>query len=128
MYDRTSETLWQQFTGEGIVGEHAGERLTFLGSSIVSFEDFRQAFKEGMVLSRNTGFPIDYSLSSYQDYDQIGQEPYLFIDYDGEAQIKDIDRRLPAMERVVSVSLDGFDIAYPVSLLSDVGVINDNQE
>jgi hypothetical protein len=128
MYDRTSETLWQQFTGEGIVGEHAGEMLTFLGSSIVSFDDFRQAFEEGMVLSRNTGFPFDYSLSSYQDYDQIGQEPFLFIDYDGEAQIKDIDRRLPVMERVVSVSLDGFDIAYPVSLLSDVGVISDNQE
>jgi hypothetical protein len=128
MYDRTSETLWQQFTGEGIVGEHAGERLTFLASSIVSFEDFRQGFEEGMVLSRDTGFPFDYSLSSYQDYDQIGQEPYLFIDYDGEAQIKDIDRRLPAMERVVSVSFDDVDIAYPLSLLSDVGVINDNKE
>jgi hypothetical protein len=126
MYDRTSETLWQQFTGDGIVGEHAGERLTFLGSSIVSFEDFRQGFEDGTVLSRDTGFPLDYSLSSYQDYDQIGQDPFLFLDFDGESQTKEIDRRLPAMERVVSVSLGDVDIAYPVPLLSDVGVISDN--
>jgi hypothetical protein len=39
MYDRNSESLWQQFTGEGIVGEQAGEQLTFLPSSIVSFAD-----------------------------------------------------------------------------------------
>ena len=28
MWDRQSETWWQQFSGEGVVGEHAGELLT----------------------------------------------------------------------------------------------------
>lgn len=126
MYDRSSETLWQQFTGEGIVGQYAGENLTFLPSSIVSFSDFQGGFPDGEVLSKDTGFPFEYTSSSYQAYDQIGQDPYLFVNYDGEVQEKEIDRRLPAMERVVSISLDGLDIAYPVSILSEVGVINDS--
>ncbi len=50
MYDRNTESLWQQFTGEGIVGELAGEQLEFFPSSIVSFADFRAAFAEGVVL------------------------------------------------------------------------------
>ena len=60
MYDRTTESLWQQFTGEGIVGDLAGEQLTFLPSSLVSFADFRDAFPEGVVLSRETGFNRAY--------------------------------------------------------------------
>ena len=127
MYDRSSETLWQQFTGEGIVGKYAGERLEFLPSSIVSFDDYRSAFPEGQVLSQDTGFGFGYDLSSYEAYDQIGADPYLFIQFDGEVQDIEIDRRLPAMERVVSLSLDGSDVAYPVSLLSEVGVVNDTQ-
>jgi hypothetical protein len=127
MYDRTSETLWQQFTGEGIVGEYTGERLTFLPSSIVSFSDFRMGFPDGKVLSIDTGFPTDYTSNSYEAYDQIGQDPFLFLDFDGEVQDKEIDRRLPAMERVVSISLEDLDIAYPVSILSEVGVINDTK-
>jgi len=121
MYDRTTESLWQQFTGEGIVGDLAGAQLTFLPSSIVSFADFREAHPEGLVLSRDTGFSRRYGQNPYVGYDNIGSSPFLFR---GE-----IDGRLAAVERVVTVSLDdvGVDVAYPLSTLSDVGVINDNQ-
>ena len=120
MYDRTTDSLWQQFTGEGIVGEYAGERLTFLASSLVSFADFQAAFPEGQVLSNDTGFPFPYNLSSYAGYDAPGSDPFLFFDVP--------DNRLPVMARVVSVSLDNTDIAYPVTALAKVGVINDNQD
>lgn len=119
MYDRTTETLWQQFTGEGIVGDLAGERLTFLPSSLVSFSDFSEAFPKGTVLSNNTGFGFNYDLSSYIGYDTGGEDPFLYFG--------DIDPRLPTMERVVSVSFDDVDVAYPVTLLSELGVINDTQ-
>lgn len=120
MYDRTTDSLWQQFTGEGIVGEYAGEVLTFLASSLVSFADFQAAFPEGQVLSNDTGFPFPYNLASYSGYDSSGSDPFLFFDAP--------DRRLPVMERVVSVSLDNTDIAYPVTDLAKVGVINDSQD
>jgi len=51
MYDRTTESLWQQFTGEGIAGDMAGAQLSFYPSSIISFGDFRAAHPNGKVLS-----------------------------------------------------------------------------
>jgi hypothetical protein len=123
MYDRTTESLWQQLTGEAIVGDLAGAQLKFLSSSIVSFADFRAAFRDGMVLSRDTGYGRDYGRNPYVGYDTIGQRPFLF---DGEE-----DGRLPAMERVVAVALGDsdqvVDVAYPLSVLSELGVINDTQ-
>jgi len=119
MYDRTTESLWQQLTGEAIVGELAGQQLTFLPSSIVSFAEFRQAYPTGLVLSRETGYSRDYGRNPYAGYDTIGQSPFLF---DGE-----LDGRLPAMERVVTVALNGVDVAYPLSVLSEVHVIDDTE-
>lgn len=126
MYDRTTEGLWQQFTGEAIAGDLAGETLTFLPSSIVSFADFREGHPDGVVLSRDTGFSRRYGQNPYVGYDNIGSSPFLFR---GQ-----IDGRLAAVERVVTVSLEPLtgsgpvvDVAYPLSTLSEVGVINDNQ-
>ena len=121
MYDRTTESLWQQFTGEGIVGDLAGEQLTFLPSSLVSFADFKAAHPEGLILSRDTGFNRAYGSNPYEGYDSIGSNPFLFRG--------PTDGRLEAVERVVTVSLAdaGVDVAYPLTILSEVGVINDSQ-
>jgi hypothetical protein len=119
MYDRTTETLWQQFTGEGIVGDLAGETLAFVPSSIISFANFREAYPEGDILSRETGFNRRYGENPYVGYDAVGNNPFLFRG--------PTDGRLPAVERVVTVSLDEVDVAYPLSILSEVGVINDSQ-
>jgi hypothetical protein len=124
MYDRTSESLWQQFTGEAIIGDLTGTQLTFLPSSLISFADFQAAYPEGQVLSQDTGFNRRYGVNPYTNYDANGGTPFLF---DGE-----IDERLPAMERVVAVTLtdaDGttVDIAYPLRSLAEAGVINDTE-
>ncbi len=119
MYDRTTESLWQQFTGEGVVGEKAGAYLRFLPASLVSFAEFGKAYPQGVVLSRDTGTMRSYGSNPYKGYDTIGNTPFMFRG--------PIDDRLPAMARVVSVSLDGFDIAYPVSILAEQGIIHDVQ-
>ncbi len=120
MYDRTTETLWQQFTGEAIVGELVGKQLTFLPSGLVSFADFKAAQPDGVVMSKDTGFNRRYGQNPYVGYDQIGQNPFL---YQGIP-----DDRLAAMERVVTVSLDNVDLAYPLPILMEAGVINDTQD
>lgn len=117
MYDRTSESLWQQFTGEAIVGDLAGEQLRFIPSSLISFDDFREAYPDGIVLSRETGYNRRYGINPYAGYDRIGQNPFLF---QGET-----DGRLPAMARVVTVSLADDSAAYPYDLLAEEGVIHD---
>lgn len=117
MYDRTTETLWQQFTGEGIIGDLAGEQLDFVPAAIISLADFRAAYPDGVVLSRETGFNRAYGRNPYVGYDDIQQNPFLF---DGL-----VDGRLPAMARVVTLSLPERDIAYPLEILAETGVIHD---
>ncbi len=120
MYDRKTETLWQQFTGEGLIGNKASAQLTFLPSAIISFADFKEAYPDGVILSRETGFARSYGRNPYTGYDTIGSNPFLF---DGE-----LDERLPAVARVVTVSLpNGIDVAYPLDVLMAKGIINDTQ-
>jgi hypothetical protein len=114
MYDRQTESWWQQATGEAIVGELTGTRLTFLPAQIVSLADFEAAHSDGDVLSRETGFSRDYGRNPYVGYDTVDQNPFLF---DGV-----LDGRLAPKERVVTVG-DGDDaVAYPYAELRKVGV------
>ena len=115
MWDRQTETWWQQFTGEAIVGELAGKTLTFLPATIVSYEDFKAANPDGKVLSRDTGFSRSYGTNPYVGYDRADQPPFL---YDG-----DLDGRLLPKERVVSVSIGDTDAAFPYSILRDERVV-----
>ncbi len=117
MYDRQTESLWQQFTGEGIVGEMAGAQLTWLPASIVSFEDFTATYPDGQVLSRDTGFTRSYGRNPYAGYDSVEQTPFLF---DGP-----LDGRLAPMARVVTISLHGEDAAYPYDALKTKRVVHD---
>jgi hypothetical protein len=111
--------LWQQFTGDAIVGDKVGTQLTFIPSSIVSFADFKAAHPEGPVLSRETGFSRRYGENPYVGYDTIDQNPFLFN--------APLDERLLPMTRVVTLSLDEVDIAYPLEILAEAGVIHDTQ-
>ena len=118
MYDRQTRSWWQQFTGEAIVGELTGTLLEFLPSQIIGWSEFAERHPDGEVLSRNTGHSRAYGRNPYAGYDSIGNNPFLF---DG-----DLDGRLPAVERVVAVELDGTDVAYPFSLLTELQVVNDS--
>jgi hypothetical protein len=118
MYDRQTRSWWQQFTGEGIVGEMTGTVLEVLPSQIIGWSEFKERHPEGEVLSRNTGHVRNYGRNPYAGYDSIGNNPFLF---DG-----DLDGRLPAVERVVAIEIDGTDIAYPFTQLSELQVLNDS--
>ena len=116
MYDRQTESWWQQFTGTGIVGHYAGTRLERLPAEIVSFADFAAAYPAGLVLSRETGHARPYGRNPYVGYDDIRQSPFLL----SQAP----DGRLPPMERVLSVSVAGKHRLYPLSLLERHPVSN----
>jgi hypothetical protein len=117
MYDRQTETLWQQLTGRAIVGDRAGETLERLPSQIVSFAQFADAYPEGDVLSRDTGYDRPYGRNPYAGYDDVDKKPFRFR---GET-----DGRLPPMEKVVAVSLEDTDKAYPHRITKEKQVIHD---
>ena len=114
MYDRQTESWWQQAVGEAIVGELTGKKLQFLPAPTISWRDFKRQYPDGEVLSRDTGHRRDYGGNPYSGYDT--GEPFLFRGTP--------DNRLPTMERVVIVTSDDEAVAYPLRTLDDEKVIN----
>ena len=117
MYDRQTETWWQQATGDAIAGEHTGAQLEFYPASMISWADFKDLHPDGKVLSQDTGHPRDYGRNPYYGYDDINQTPFLF---DGATP-----DQLPPMARVLTIDLNGEAVAYPYDVLSELNVIND---
>ena len=117
MYDRQTESWWQQIIGKGIVGEYSGITLTQVPSSIVSFADFAAAHPDGKVVNQDTGHSRPYGNNPYRGYDAIDQTPFLFS---GK-----IDPRLPPMERVMHIEAGEDEKLYPFSSLKEKGILND---
>jgi len=117
MYDKQTESLWQQGLGQAVVGSLTGTRLKRLPAQIISFAQFRQAYPKGRVLSRRTGHNRPYGRNPYVGYDSISQNP-LTIRPDSRQGV------LPR-ERLVAVTIAGRDKAYPYSTTRKLGVVND---
>jgi hypothetical protein len=79
MYDRQTESWWQQFLGEGIVGRHTGERLRIVASRLESWRDFlARAPASARVLLAPEDVRRSYGVNPYRGYD--GQtRPYDFF-------------------------------------------------
>ncbi|MFC1996669.1 DUF3179 domain-containing protein [Chloroflexota bacterium] len=118
MYDRQTESWWQQFSGEAIIGDLTGTQLDFLPSAIVSWADYKNQNPDGQVLSLDTGFNRRYGTNPYVGYDDIDQSPFLYSGL--------LDDRLRPMERVLGVLLpESGGVAYTFERLSEEQVIND---
>ncbi len=113
MYDRQTESWWQQFSGEAIVGELTGRKLDQIAARIVSWDAFRTTYPESEVLSRETGFVRDYGRNPYTGYDDADSPPFF-----GAAN--DDDRRLAPKERVVYVEVGDDAIAVPFSVFAEI--------
>jgi hypothetical protein len=116
MWDEQTESLWQQITGEGIVGELAGTQLELIGVPMIAWADFKAGFPDGEVLSQDTGVGRNYGLNPYEGYDSQAQ-PFLFGGV--------VDERFPAMERVVGVTVGSVNKAYPYSVIAEERAVDD---
>ena len=123
MYDRNTESLWQQSSGRAIVGTMVGARLTYVPASVVTLGQLRSAYPDALVMSRDTGWNRAYGQNPYQGYDnpEYGGPYSFFFDRDS------IDPRLPPAERVVSIEgPSGAAVAYPWSALTQRGTLHDS--
>lgn len=118
MYDRQTETWWQQGDGRAIVGALTGTQLEFHPAVIIAWSDFKAAYPEGQVLSRETGFGRDYGRNPYVGYDDVDNPPFL---YRGPPT----PGRLPPVARVLALELNGETVAYPYETLAQARVVND---
>jgi hypothetical protein len=116
MYDRQTESWWQQFTGEAIVGTLSGRGLRLVPSRMESLLRFRQRFPGGKVLVPANPNARNYGTNPYVGYDAKGQRPFL---YDGS-----MPAGIDPMERVVAVeSAPGRYEAWPLASLRRAGRI-----
>jgi hypothetical protein len=114
MYDRATHSLWQQFTGEGIVGEYTGAELERIPAAIVAWEDYKAADADGDVLSRETGHARPYGTNPYVGYDSAST-PFLFDGPTGGP--------LPQIARVVAFGGEQDPIAVPLDVLREQRVV-----
>ncbi len=102
MYDRQTESWWQQFVGNAIVGEMAGSWLTMLPARLESFAAFKARAPQGQVLVPGPGTYAEYGRNPYVGYDSRSQ-PYGF--YDGP-----LPDTVGALSRVVSVGEEAWSL------------------
>ncbi len=113
MYDRQTESWWQQFTGTGIVGKYMGEKLKLVPSRIESFALFKERHLQGKVLVPNNPKARAYGNNPYVNYDS-SMRPFLYRGkYNGP---------VPPLSRVVAIGND----AWPLSLLAEKKRIEHN--
>lgn len=124
MFDKQTESWWQQLMGTSIVGELAGTELKVIPSLIISVQEFFNRYPDGKILSKQSGDAESqkyYGTNFYGKYDNPNGSPYKrFFKKDK------IDKRLPAMERIVNIASNGKYKIYPFSVIRKIGVINDS--
>jgi len=115
MWDRQTESWWQQFTGEAIVGQYVGSTLKLIPSRVVPYGEFVARRPDGMVLVPNNPDLRHYGRNPYVNYDE-GLAPALFW---GE-----LPKGLPAMARVVVARVANGPVAVSLALLAKRGQID----
>ncbi len=110
MYDRQTESWWQQFVGEALIGELTGTRLDIIPARLESFANFKQRAPDGQVLVPNQGGARAYGATPYAGYDSAPR-PFL---YRGE-----LPEGIAPLARVVRVDDQG----WSLELLRAAGTI-----
>jgi len=111
MYDKETDSWWQQALGTGVVGQHAGANLNQLPGWMESWELFRKNHPEGLVMEE-PDWSRAYGSNPYVGYDT--SRPFL---YSGENPPHGIH----PLERVVRVG----NRAWPMTRLSARGQISE---
>ncbi len=108
MYDRQSESWWQQFTGQAIAGSQVGSSLTFLPARLESWADFTARFPDGKILVPNNPGFRNYGRNPYIGYDSAAA-PFL---YRGK-----MPEGISPMARVIVYRIDGKANAIAMTML-----------
>lgn len=116
MYDRQTESWWQQFSGEAIVGSMTGRALRLIPSRLESFARLRERSPNAQVLVPENPNARRYGVNPYVGYDAPGTQPFL---YDGS-----MPPGIEPTERVVAVeTAPGRHEAWSLGLLQRRGIV-----
>jgi hypothetical protein len=119
MYDRQTNTLWNQLTGEPVIGELVGKdvSLSLLPVVLTSWQEWLEQHPETKVLDINTGFGRNYMPgAAYGHY---------FSNDDTMFPVWQRSSLLDTKAQIYALRIDGLPKAYPVDILVEEKVVND---
>ena len=125
MYDRNTRTLWNQFTGEPVLGSLVGAldlegeplRLNLLPVVLSTYEDWLERHPNSVVLDIDTGY--------LRPYEQGAAYGHYFSDPSTMFPVWLTDNELHMKEYVYGLRLGGARKAYPIDVLAEERVVND---
>ena len=125
MYDRTTNSLWNQFTGEPIAGPLAssGMRLPYFASVVTTWEDWLAEHPDTTVLSLETGIYDPSTYTNEWEPDAIYHK--YFASPDTMFPVFNRDTTLAPKQTVIGVNVGDAFKAYATSAFSVEPVIND---
>jgi len=112
MYDRETQSWWQQALGIAIVGDLTGTELKFLPSWMENWASFQARYPDGLVMDE-PAYNRRYGQNPYRGYDSSSR-PFL---YSGENPPHGIS----PLARVVRVG----STAWPLARLAQVGQLRE---
>ncbi|MGH8775835.1 MAG: DUF3179 domain-containing protein [Jiangellaceae bacterium] len=118
MYDRQTESLWPQLSGQAAIGVMTGATMDVLPLSPVGWAEFRAAHPDAWVLSRNTGHVRDYGRNPYVGLDRDPDRPPTF-------GAPSDDDRLPPMERVIALQGSSETVTVVRSAVEEARVVDE---
>ncbi len=119
MYDRNTNTLWEQYTGEPVWGDLVGSgiQLDILPVVHTTWEEWLAQHPDTLVLDIQTGHNRDYREgSAYAAYFASSGLMFPVPDRGGPLAVKD---------SVYAVRFQGEVVGYPILLLGEVGFVQD---
>lgn len=119
MYDRQTRTLWNQLTGEPVMGRLVDEdvKLNILPIVLTTWEDWLETHPDTQVLDVETGYDRPYETgAAYGDY--FSSNGTMFPVY----LRSDL---LETKEQIYAINFAGQPKAYPIPALVDAQVVND---
>ena len=120
MFDDSTFTLWNQITGEPVVGKLVGKgiKLNILPLVLTSWGEWKRQHPDTKVLDPNTRYKRPYRPgAAYGPY--FGSPDTMF-------PVWQQSRRFPKKARVFALRVDGAPKAYPLDELNQAGgIVND---
>jgi hypothetical protein len=119
MYDRQTRTIWNQFTGEPVLGELVGKdvELSLIPVVLTSWQAWQEQHPETLVLDIDTGYERLYVPG--------GAYGHYFSSDETMFPVAQRSELLETKEQIYALNIDGVPKAYAIDILAEEQVIND---
>ena len=120
LYDRETDTFWNQLTGDAFSGPLCGIKLEAIPAVNAMWEEWCSGYPFTQTLSK--------ARSPFGHYDEDHMSDYYCSEKTGIRAPAHHDTRLPNKAQIVGINGNGGAVAYPIDLLEQARVIHDTLE